>query len=35
MTQWVYGFGGGSAEGDASMKNCLAISACPFLPASP
>jgi len=23
MTQWVYGFGGGSADGDASMKNLL------------
>ena len=23
MTQWVYGFGGGDAEGDASMKNLL------------
>ena len=23
MTQWVYGFGGGSADGDASMKNQL------------
>ncbi len=23
MVQWVYGFGGGSAEGDASMKNLL------------
>ena len=23
MTQWVYGFGGGSAEGDASMKDLL------------
>ena len=23
MTQWVYGFGGGGAEGDASMKNLL------------
>src|ERR1700760_465044 len=22
-TQWVYGFGGGSAEGSASMKNLL------------
>ena len=23
MTKWVYGFGGGSADGDASMKNLL------------
>ncbi|MDP1914222.1 pyruvate, phosphate dikinase [Brevundimonas sp.] len=23
MTQWVYGFGGGSADGEASMKNLL------------
>ena len=23
MTQWVYGFGGGSADGDASMKDLL------------
>jgi len=23
MTQWVYNFGGGSAEGDTSMKNLL------------
>ncbi len=23
MTNWVYGFGGGSADGDASMKNLL------------
>ena len=23
MVQWVYGFGGGSADGDASMKNLL------------
>jgi pyruvate,orthophosphate dikinase len=23
MTHWVYGFGGGSADGDASMKNLL------------
>lgn len=23
MTQWVYGFGGGSADGDATMKNLL------------
>jgi pyruvate, orthophosphate dikinase len=23
MTQWVYGFGGGSADGDSSMKNLL------------
>ena len=23
MTQWVYDFGGGSADGDASMKNLL------------
>jgi pyruvate,orthophosphate dikinase len=23
MTEWVYGFGGGSADGDASMKNLL------------
>ncbi|MGV8929398.1 MAG: pyruvate, phosphate dikinase [Brevundimonas sp.] len=23
MTQWVYGFGGGSADGDASLKNLL------------
>ena len=23
MTQWVYGFGGGSADGAASMKNLL------------
>ena len=23
MQQWVYGFGGGSADGDASMKNLL------------
>jgi pyruvate,orthophosphate dikinase len=23
MNQWVYGFGGGSADGDASMKNLL------------
>ena len=23
MTQWVYGFGGGSSDGDASMKNLL------------
>src|SRR6187402_1756349 len=22
-TRWVYGFGGGSADGDASMKNLL------------
>ena len=23
MTKWVYGFGGGSADGDASMTNLL------------
>src|SRR5690606_25160190 len=23
MTQWVYAFGGGTADGDASMKNLL------------
>ena len=23
MTKWVYNFGGGSAEGDTSMKNLL------------
>ena len=23
MQQWVYGFGGGSADGNASMKNLL------------
>ena len=23
MTQWVYSFGGGNAQGDASMKNLL------------
>ncbi len=23
MSKWVYGFGGGAADGDASMKNLL------------